>query len=103
MRSHPHLLYILQKRLYSGTKPSEVDFILRWACKIGNEGLASAMLGMGADILLSVICSCQFPSSTKVVFHAGPKHYHLYYFLDDCFLRQFIRFIFPFLCPHVAI
>lgn len=54
MRSHPCLLDILQKRLYSRTKLSEVDFNLRWACKMGNEGLASAMLSMGANIILSM-------------------------------------------------
>lgn len=44
---------------------------------MGNEGLASAMLSMGANILLSVIYSCQVSSPTKVVFHAGLEHYHL--------------------------
>lgn len=54
MRTHPCLLQILQKRLYSRAKPSEVDFNLRWACNMGNEGLASAMLRMGANVVLSV-------------------------------------------------
>lgn len=54
MRSHPCLLSIPQKRIYSRTKPSEVDFNFRWVCKMGNEGLASAILSMGADVLLSV-------------------------------------------------
>ncbi|CAI7626201.1 unnamed protein product [Penicillium viridicatum] len=54
MRTHPCLLQILQKRLYSRAKSSEVDLNLRWACKMGNEGLAFAMLRMGANVLLSV-------------------------------------------------
>ncbi|OQE28169.1 hypothetical protein PENFLA_c005G02492 [Penicillium flavigenum] len=54
MRSNSAMFAILQKRLYRRTKRSEVDFNLRWACERGNEGLASAMLDMGADIMLSV-------------------------------------------------
>ncbi|KAJ5373089.1 hypothetical protein N7517_005095 [Penicillium concentricum] len=54
MRCHSSMLAILQKRLYSRAKSFELDSNLRWACERGNEGLASAMLIMGADILLSV-------------------------------------------------
>ncbi|KAJ5529571.1 hypothetical protein N7527_002964 [Penicillium freii] len=54
MRTHPCLLQILQKRLYSRAKPSKVDLNLRWACKMGNEGLAFAMLRVGANVHLSV-------------------------------------------------
>ncbi|KAJ5214071.1 hypothetical protein N7449_001240 [Penicillium cf. viridicatum] len=63
IRSLPCLPGILQKRLYSRTKLSEVDFNFRWVCKMGNEGLASAMLSMGADILLSVdnLVSLMYP------------------------------------------
>ena len=54
VRSHSCMRPILQERLYSRTKRSEVDSNLRWSFERRDEDLASSMLSMGADILLSV-------------------------------------------------
>jgi ankyrin repeat protein len=50
MRCHTRMAVILQKRLYNRAEGSEINRNLIWACEKGDEGLASAMLSMGADI-----------------------------------------------------
>jgi ankyrin repeat protein len=50
IRCHPRMLAILQNRLYDRAKePGDINKHLAWACELGYEGLASAMLNRGAN------------------------------------------------------